>query len=109
MPITSAGRRSMSPSEHPDEENSLDASAKLTRAELNKRFKDADLSKDKSGLESPPKFQRSWYVKGHIRHRVISSVPAQRHLRNSPTKGTILAKDYSLCLETKDQAPEEQS
>ncbi|GJW68024.1 hypothetical protein Tco_0122448 [Tanacetum coccineum] len=37
----------------------LDASAKLTRAELNKRSRDADLSKDKSGPESPPEFQRS--------------------------------------------------
>ncbi|GKB44949.1 hypothetical protein Tco_0889891 [Tanacetum coccineum] len=38
----------------------LDASAKLTRAKLNKRSGDADLSKEKSGLESPPEFQRSW-------------------------------------------------
>ncbi|GJU68092.1 hypothetical protein Tco_1254351 [Tanacetum coccineum] len=76
-----------SPPEHPKDKSGLDASAKLTRAELNKRSGDADLSKDKSGPESPPEFRRSWYVEGHIRSGVISSVLAQRHLRNSPTKG----------------------
>ncbi|GKC62297.1 hypothetical protein Tco_1094895, partial [Tanacetum coccineum] len=30
------------------------------------RSGDADLSKDKSGPESPPEFQRSWYVEGHL-------------------------------------------
>ncbi|GKB66820.1 reverse transcriptase domain-containing protein, partial [Tanacetum coccineum] len=69
------------------EEISSNASAKLMRAELNKRSRDADLSKDKSGPESPPEFRRSWYVEGHIRSGVISSVLGQRHLRNSPTKG----------------------
>ncbi|GJV42720.1 reverse transcriptase domain-containing protein [Tanacetum coccineum] len=68
-------------------EASGNASAKLRRAELNKRFGDADLSGDKSGPESPPEFWRSWYVEGHIRFGVISSVQAQRHLRNNPTKG----------------------
>ncbi|GJT63707.1 putative nucleotidyltransferase, ribonuclease H [Tanacetum coccineum] len=43
-----------SPPEHPKDKSGLDASAKLTRAELNKRSGDADLSKDKSGPESPP-------------------------------------------------------
>ncbi|GJQ89766.1 retrovirus-related pol polyprotein from transposon TNT 1-94 [Tanacetum coccineum] len=37
----------------------LDASTKLTWVELNKRSRDADLSKDKSGPESPPEFRRS--------------------------------------------------
>ncbi|GKB61257.1 hypothetical protein Tco_0917443, partial [Tanacetum coccineum] len=37
--------------------------------------------------ESPSEFRRSWYVEEHIRSGVISSVLAQRHLRNSPTKG----------------------
>ncbi|GJW96853.1 hypothetical protein Tco_0178661 [Tanacetum coccineum] len=40
--------------------NKFYASAKLTRAELSKHSGDADLSKDKSGLESPPEFHRSW-------------------------------------------------
>nr|GEU51501.1 reverse transcriptase domain-containing protein [Tanacetum cinerariifolium] len=40
--------------------------------------RDADLSKDKSGLESPLEFQRSWYVEGHVRSGVISFVLAQR-------------------------------
>ncbi|GKC65007.1 hypothetical protein Tco_1097605 [Tanacetum coccineum] len=75
-----------SPPEHPKDKSGLVASAKLTWAELNKRSRDADLSKDKSGPESPPEFQRSWYVEGHIRSGVISSVLAQRHLRNSPAK-----------------------
>ncbi|GJY20446.1 hypothetical protein Tco_0393012 [Tanacetum coccineum] len=67
--------------------SSKDASAKLTRAELNKRSGDADLSKAKSGAESPPEFWRSFHVEGHIRSGVISSVLAQRHLRNNPKKG----------------------
>ncbi|GJZ02063.1 hypothetical protein Tco_0520024, partial [Tanacetum coccineum] len=48
-----------SPPEHPKGKSGLDASAKVTRAELNKRSRDADLSKDKSGSESPLEFQRS--------------------------------------------------
>ncbi|GJW20036.1 hypothetical protein Tco_0027472 [Tanacetum coccineum] len=51
-----------SPSEHPDERGSLDAPAKLTQAKLNKRFRDADLSKDKSGPKSSPKLWRSWFL-----------------------------------------------
>ncbi|GJR36843.1 DUF4219 domain-containing protein [Tanacetum coccineum] len=49
---------SESPPKHPDEESSLDASAKLTKAELNERFGDANLSKDKSGPDvAAPKEQ----------------------------------------------------
>ncbi|GJZ82796.1 hypothetical protein Tco_0647969 [Tanacetum coccineum] len=70
-----------SPPEHPKEKCSLDTPAKLTRAKLNKRSGDADLSKDKSGPKSPLERRRSWYVKGHIRFGVISSVLAQRYLR----------------------------
>nr|GEW94035.1 reverse transcriptase domain-containing protein [Tanacetum cinerariifolium] len=44
------------------------------------------LVRDKLGSESLLEFQRSWYVKGHIRCGVISSVLAQRHLRYSQTK-----------------------
>ncbi|GKD67423.1 hypothetical protein Tco_1309531 [Tanacetum coccineum] len=85
-------RSSGSPSEHPNDISGLDASAKLTRAKLNKRSGDADLSKDKSGPESPPEFRRSWYVEGHVRSGVISSVLAQRYLkairqRYSPREG----------------------
>ncbi|GKA15879.1 hypothetical protein Tco_0695626 [Tanacetum coccineum] len=81
-----------SPLDHPKDKSGLDASAKLTRTKLNKHFGDADLSKDKSGSESPPEFQRSWYVEGHVRSGVISSVLAQRHLRTirhryNPRKG----------------------
>ncbi|GKB79303.1 hypothetical protein Tco_0946198 [Tanacetum coccineum] len=37
--------------------------------------------------ESPLEFWRSWYVEGHFWSGVISSVLAQRYLRNSLTKG----------------------
>ncbi|GKB90234.1 hypothetical protein Tco_0962506, partial [Tanacetum coccineum] len=44
---------------NPKDKSGLDASAKLTRAELNKHSEDADLSKDKSGPETSPEFRRS--------------------------------------------------
>ncbi|GJW81802.1 reverse transcriptase domain-containing protein [Tanacetum coccineum] len=74
---------SWSPPEHLKDKSGLDASAKLTRAKLNKRSGDADLSKDKSGPKSPPEFWRSWYVEGHIRSEVISFALAQRYLRRA--------------------------
>ncbi|GKA51614.1 hypothetical protein Tco_0744810 [Tanacetum coccineum] len=52
--------------DHPKDKSSLDASAKLTQAKLDKRSRDADLLKDKSGPESPPEFWRSWCVEGHL-------------------------------------------
>ncbi|GKA30860.1 hypothetical protein Tco_0717165 [Tanacetum coccineum] len=55
------------------DKSGLDASAKLTRAKLNKRSRDADLSKDKSGLESPLELRRSWYVEGHLGDEGLSS------------------------------------
>nr|GEW25584.1 reverse transcriptase domain-containing protein [Tanacetum cinerariifolium] len=64
-----------------EDKSGLDASAKLTRAKLNKRSGDAGLSKDKSSPELSPEFRRSRYVEGHVRSGVISSVLAQRHLR----------------------------
>ncbi|GJV01749.1 hypothetical protein Tco_1335318 [Tanacetum coccineum] len=95
-----------SPPEHPKDKTGLDASAKLTRAKLNKCSGDADLSKDKSGLESPLEFRRSWYVEGHIRSGVISSVLMQRYQRTvrqrySSCKGPLSLKghlgDEGLC------------
>ncbi|GJY95840.1 gag-pol polyprotein [Tanacetum coccineum] len=55
-------------------------------------MRDADLSKNKSSPKSPLEFQRSWYVEGHVRSRVISSVLAQWYLRTirqrySPREG----------------------
>ncbi|GJS28826.1 putative reverse transcriptase domain-containing protein [Tanacetum coccineum] len=41
-----------------------DASVKLTWAKLNKCSRDVDLSKDKSGPESPPEIQRSYPCEG---------------------------------------------
>nr|GEX64236.1 hypothetical protein [Tanacetum cinerariifolium] len=41
--------------------------------------RDADLSKDKSGPESPPEFQRNWCFEGHARSGVISSVLMKRY------------------------------
>ncbi|GKD69599.1 hypothetical protein Tco_1323689 [Tanacetum coccineum] len=66
-----------SPPDHPKDKSGLDAFAKLTWAKLNKRFGDADLSKDKSGPKPRPEFRRSWYVEGHVKSGVISSVLAQ--------------------------------
>ncbi|GJW98063.1 retrovirus-related pol polyprotein from transposon TNT 1-94 [Tanacetum coccineum] len=40
--------------------------------------------------ESPPELRRSWYVEGHIRFRVISSVLMQRYQR-------IIQQRYSPC------------
>ncbi|GKD84177.1 hypothetical protein Tco_1351016, partial [Tanacetum coccineum] len=80
------------PPDHPKDKSGLDAFAKLTRAKLNKRSRDADLLKDKSGTESPSALQRSWYVEGHVRSGVISSVLVQRYPRKirqrySPREG----------------------
>ncbi|GKF34500.1 hypothetical protein Tco_0107700, partial [Tanacetum coccineum] len=71
-------RSSWSPPKHSKDKTGLDDSVKLTLAKLNKRSGDAGLSKDKSGLELPLEFRRSWYVEGHIRSRVISFVLMQR-------------------------------
>ncbi|GJW68412.1 hypothetical protein Tco_0122836 [Tanacetum coccineum] len=84
----------VSPSDHPKDRSSLDASAKLTQAKLNKRSGDANLSNDKSGLESPPELRRSWCVEGYIKFGVISSVLMQRYLRTirqrySPCEGPL--------------------
>ncbi|GKA43382.1 hypothetical protein Tco_0736106 [Tanacetum coccineum] len=65
----------------------------VARDKPNKRSGDADLSKDKSGPESPVEFRRSWYVKGRIRFGVISSVPkCAVSLRGQSDKG-----DEGLC------------
>ncbi|GKD21373.1 hypothetical protein Tco_1223076 [Tanacetum coccineum] len=55
-----------SPPEHPKDKPGLDASAKLTRAKLNKCSRDDELSKDKSGPKSALEFWRSWRVEGHL-------------------------------------------
>ncbi|GKC19800.1 hypothetical protein Tco_1021950 [Tanacetum coccineum] len=72
----------------------LDTATKLARAKPNKSSGDAKLSKDESGPESPLEFQRSWYVEGHIRSVVISSVLMQRcqrtiRQRYSPCEGPL--------------------
>ncbi|GKB95551.1 hypothetical protein Tco_0981688 [Tanacetum coccineum] len=46
-----------------------------------------------SGPESPPELQRSWYVEGHIRFGVISSVLMQRYLRTIRQRS--LARGFS--------------
>ncbi|GJT83146.1 hypothetical protein Tco_1057488 [Tanacetum coccineum] len=83
-----------SPSEHPKEKYNLDPATKLARAKPNKRSGDADVSKDKSGPESPLEFWRSWYVEGHIRSGVISFVLMHRcqrtiRQRHSPCEGPL--------------------
>ncbi|GJZ76243.1 reverse transcriptase domain-containing protein [Tanacetum coccineum] len=78
-PQTSQMMRYSLPLEHPNDKSGLDASAKLAWAKLNKSSRDADLSKDKSGPESPLDFRRSWTtVLGRTRNRQV--VP-----RESPT------------------------
>ncbi|GJZ35423.1 hypothetical protein Tco_0581240 [Tanacetum coccineum] len=62
--------------------------------ELGDMMREDDLSKDISGPESPPELRRSWYVEGHIRFGVISSVLMQRYLRTirqkySPCEGPL--------------------
>ncbi|GJY10820.1 putative mitochondrial protein [Tanacetum coccineum] len=58
-PFQVMGKIRKSPSDHPNERSSLGAPVKLTRPKLNKHSEDVDLSKDKSGPESPPELQRS--------------------------------------------------
>ncbi|GJT12547.1 hypothetical protein Tco_0859589 [Tanacetum coccineum] len=54
----------MSPLEHPKEKYSSDTPAKLTRAKLNKRSGDADLSKDKLAQRYLRAIrQREWRIK----------------------------------------------
>ncbi|GJW77502.1 hypothetical protein Tco_0139184 [Tanacetum coccineum] len=61
------GVSGLSTKQHPKDKTGLDASAKLTRAKLNKCSEDADLSKDKSGPESPLEFLRSWRQRTMLR------------------------------------------
>ncbi|GJX56078.1 hypothetical protein Tco_0285975 [Tanacetum coccineum] len=53
--------------------------ANLARAEPDKCFGEADMSKDTSGLESLEELRRSWYVEGQTRSGVISPVLAQQY------------------------------
>ncbi|GKF44830.1 hypothetical protein Tco_0131382 [Tanacetum coccineum] len=82
------------PSKYPEEKYSFDTPAKLTQAKLSKHSEDTDLSKDMLGPESPPELRRSWYVEGHIKFEVISSVLAHRYQRSirqrcSPCEGPL--------------------
>ncbi|GJS47409.1 hypothetical protein Tco_0597530 [Tanacetum coccineum] len=100
----------MSPLEHPKEKYNLDTATKLARAKPNKRSGDADLSKDKLGPESPLEFKRSWYVEGHIRSGVISSVLMQRCQRTikqrySPCEGPLSLDGYVADKLYQERAP----
>ncbi|GJU89773.1 hypothetical protein Tco_1302196 [Tanacetum coccineum] len=66
------------------------------KAKLNKRSEDANLSKDKSGPESPLVFRRSWYVEGHIWSGVSSSVLMQRYQRTIRQRGHNTNDCYHL-------------
>ncbi|GJW16609.1 reverse transcriptase domain-containing protein [Tanacetum coccineum] len=115
--------KKLSPPKHPKEKYNLDTATKVARAKPNKRSGDADLSKDKSGPESPVEFRRSWYVKGRIRSGVISSVLMQRcqrtiRQRYSPCEGPLsleghvadkLYQERAPRLEMKDYDMEEPS
>ncbi|GKB89507.1 hypothetical protein Tco_0961779 [Tanacetum coccineum] len=76
--VTSSLATRLSPPEHLKEKYNLDTATKLAWDKPNKCSGDADLSKDKSCPESPLEFRRSWYVEGHIRSIVISTVLMQR-------------------------------
>ncbi|GJU39370.1 reverse transcriptase domain-containing protein [Tanacetum coccineum] len=73
---------------------------------LKKCTREADLSKDTSGLEPQLEFRRNWYVEGHIKSGVISFVVMQRYQRtirqrNIPCEGPLSLeghlKDEGLC------------
>ncbi|GKD75210.1 hypothetical protein Tco_1333492, partial [Tanacetum coccineum] len=70
-----------SPSKLPEKSCSLSTSAELARAKLDKYSGDAGMSKDVLGPKQPGELRRSWYVEGHVRFGVISSVLAQRYQR----------------------------
>ncbi|GKF56263.1 hypothetical protein Tco_0166603, partial [Tanacetum coccineum] len=65
-----------SPSELLEKSCSLSTSTKLARAKLDKYSGDAGMSKDMLGPKKPGELHRSWYVEGHAKSRVISSVLA---------------------------------
>nr|GEU66634.1 hypothetical protein [Tanacetum cinerariifolium] len=54
------------------------------------------MSKEKSGLESPLEFERSWCVEGHVKFGVISSILMQRNLR---TTRQSMSPDLQRALE----------
>ncbi|GJW52744.1 putative reverse transcriptase domain-containing protein [Tanacetum coccineum] len=97
------GEGHVSPPDYPKEKYSLDAPAKLTRAKLNKSSGDANLSKEKLGPESPPDFQRSWCVEGHLGDEGLSSegtklifITAKIALKAASCK---MAKHEKTCIE----------
>nr|GEW20838.1 reverse transcriptase domain-containing protein [Tanacetum cinerariifolium] len=67
-----------------EDKSGLDASAKLTRAKLNKRSGDAGLSKDKSSPELSPEFRRSRQAHSASKsQRTPSKNKEPTHLRRS--------------------------
>ncbi|GJT47220.1 hypothetical protein Tco_0955935 [Tanacetum coccineum] len=66
-----------SPSEHPEKKHNEETSANLTRAEPGEYSREAGVSKDTPGPESPGELQRSWYVKGHLGYEGVSSGEAK--------------------------------
>ncbi|GJW18537.1 hypothetical protein Tco_0025973 [Tanacetum coccineum] len=68
----------------------------------NQAWQEADLSKDLSGPELPPKLRRSWCVEGHIRFGVISSVLMQRTRHPNLPESNEIGKNI-----TGSQSPEE--
>ncbi|GJR77334.1 hypothetical protein Tco_0089699 [Tanacetum coccineum] len=72
--------------------------------------READLSKDTSGPESPPELQRSWCVEAHVRSGVISSVLMQRYQRTLrqryiPCEGPQFLELYVAVSSYQERAP----
>ncbi|GJX62492.1 hypothetical protein Tco_0295392 [Tanacetum coccineum] len=84
-----------------------DASAKLTRAKLNKRSGDADLSKDKSGPESPLEFWRSCPCEGplSLKGHIADNLYQERAPRLCLVANPNWYKGRAHFLETEDTTP----
>ncbi|GJZ50900.1 hypothetical protein Tco_0605415 [Tanacetum coccineum] len=82
-----------SPSEHPKKKHNEETSTNLAWTEPGKHSGEAGMSKDTPGPESLGELWRSWYVKGHVRSRVVSPVLGQG-IKGQPNKGTVLAEGH---------------
>ncbi|GJS72629.1 hypothetical protein Tco_0705470 [Tanacetum coccineum] len=61
----------------PKKKHNEETSANLTRAEPGEYSREAGVSKDTPGPESPGELQRSWYVEGHLGYEGVSSREAK--------------------------------
>ncbi|GJS59711.1 hypothetical protein Tco_0654495 [Tanacetum coccineum] len=95
-----------SPSEHPKDKTGLDASAKQTRAKLNKRSRDADLSKDNSAISKDNQTnvhpcEGPLSLKGHVADKLYQERAPRLCLVANPN----WYKGRTYFLETEDTKP----